>query len=395
MTQQFHDHHSSGTTDSSAFHGNPVTAERLRAWTLQLYAEYDSVCYQYRVQLARPVIEIDHSSTHWGQWIPASRTLRLSSRLIAGHGWDAVVGILKHEMAHQFVTDVFKGDDAHGPLFKKACALLGVPEEFTGATVDLSSCALLHWKDKAEGGPEDHLLRKVEKLLAVATSSNEHESFLAMQRVQELFARHNIDRIRERRASEYVSLIINHKKKRIDKIQRLTASILNEHYFVNVIFSDLYDAHEMCSHKTMEILGARQNVLMAEYVYGFLQERAETLWRQYQAAQRAPAAHKGSYQSGLLNGFREKLEANTQADAAQAPFAGQAKGESTALVKLRDTRLEEFRRQRFPRIVTTRSASSYHTESYDQGRADGRKIVLSRGVESNGGNGGRLLRGGG
>lgn len=39
----------------------------------------------------------------------------------------------------------------------------------------------------------DKILEKVEKLIALSTSSNEHEASLAMQRAQDLLARHNLD----------------------------------------------------------------------------------------------------------------------------------------------------------------------------------------------------------
>ena len=378
-----------------------LTQER-RDWTLQLCSEFDNICFQYRVKLSKPVIEISNGKSQWGQWNPHLRILSISAELIEKHSWECVLGVLKHEMAHQVVTEIFEADDAHGALFLKACSMLGVPEEFRGATTDMPENKLhfVHWKNQPRDTEESGLLRKVEKLLALAGASNEHESYLAMQRVQELFARYNIERIQAKKNSKYVVLVVNHKKRRSDKNQRLISSILTGHYFVNVVFSDLYDSQERISHKTMEIMGTEQNVLMAEYVYEFLRERAESLWKQYQLEKKVGVAHKGSYQSGMLIGFRDKLDKSAKQFLKQAkvtngvPVAGTGLGSSVsaqALIKLHDTELEVFSRERFPRIVSTRSSGKYLKDAYEAGHHEGQKMLLNKAVHSKGGQFGRLL----
>ena len=387
------------SSEFSSEFGLDLNAQR-RAWTLQLYAEFENICYQYRLKLAKPSIDINESKTQWGQWNPHLRVLSISRHLIEHHSWENVLGVLKHEMAHQVVTDIFGADDAHGPLFLKACSIVGVPEEFCGATTDIAeknqpSEAFVHWKQRPRNDEDSGLLRKVEKLLALAGASNEHESFLAMQRVQELFARHNIERIQKRHKSKYVVLVVNHKKRRSDKNQRLISSILTGHYFVNVVFSDLYDAREQVSHKTMEVMGTQQNVLMAEYVYEFLKERAETLWKNYQRDHDVGVSHKGSYQSGMLIGFRDKLDKTGKQflKNIQAQAAAEAQGthSTQALVKLHDAELEAFSALRFPRIVSTRSSGKYHKDAYDAGHHEGQKIMLNKAVHTKSGPSGRLL----
>jgi hypothetical protein len=150
----------------------PILAFLESAWLKQLSSEFESMCYQYRLKLHKPVFEIRDMKSQWGQWDPLTRTLTLSRFLIQQHSWQHVLGVLKHEMAHMVVTEVFSGDSSHGPDFQRACDLLGVPDEYRGAGLDLGE-PLRTWQETVHVPEEDAIiLRKVEKLLAMAESSN-------------------------------------------------------------------------------------------------------------------------------------------------------------------------------------------------------------------------------
>jgi hypothetical protein len=380
----------------------PIFAFLESAWLKQLSSEFESMCYQYRLKLHKPVFEIRDMKSQWGQWDPLTRTLTLSRLLIQQHGWQHVLGVLKHEMAHMVVTEVFSGDSSHGPDFQRACDLLGVPDEYRGAGLDLGE-PLRTWQETVHVPEEDAIiLRKVEKLLAMAESSNENEAFLAMARVQELIHKYNLERVLSRRKSRYVSLIVNHRKQKVDRLQRMIAGILTGYYFVDIVFSDLYDAHENTVHKTMEILGTDQNVLMAEYVYNFLRQQSETLWTQYRA-QKALKGHspKISFQTGVISGFKKKLDQLEKSKSKAAPqmprvapdVGGRPPSEAstTALVKFNDPELRHFVSSRFPRLTSVRSGGRVLGEHYDQGKVQGERIVIHKGISSTGGRSGALL----
>src|SRR5512143_105959 len=72
-------------------------------------------------RLRRPVFELGTSSVALGRWMRAHRTLEISRQLLLEHGWGALVEVLKHEMAHQFVDEVLGRVDetAHGPAFRE------------------------------------------------------------------------------------------------------------------------------------------------------------------------------------------------------------------------------------------------------------------------------------
>lgn len=375
----------------------PVLAFLEQAWLKQLYSEFDSICFQYRVKLRKPLFEVREMGAQWGQWDPLTRTISINKNLILSHDWQHVLGVLKHEIAHQFVTEIMSGDHGHGVDFQRACDAIGVPDEYRGAGLDLGE-PLRTWQETSTVPEEDAaILRKVEKLLAMAESTNENEAFLAMARVQELFHKYNIDRLMNRKKSRYVSLIINHKKQKVDRLQRMIASILTGYYFVDVVFSDLYDAQQNQTHKTMEILGSEQNVLMAEYVYGFLRQQSESLWTSYRNVRSLKgSAPKMSFQSGVIAGFRKKLEKLEDDRAQQRTISVDANPETTAantnaLVKFNDPGLRKFVKSRFPRLTSVRSGGRVLGEHYDKGKVQGEKIVIHRGIHTSNRSGSALL----
>jgi hypothetical protein len=376
----------------------PVITFLEEAWLKQLYTEYESIVFQYRLKLRKPLIELRDMNGQWGQWDPLTRTIVINKNLILTHDWQHVVGVFKHEIAHQFVSEILAGDAGHGGPFHRACDAVGVPEEYRGAGLDLGE-PLRTWQETSAVPEEDAaILRKVEKLLAMAESNNENEAFLAMARVRDLFHKYNIERLMNRKKSRYVSLVVNHKKQKVDRIQRMIASILTGYYFVDVVFSDLYDAQMNQNHKTMEILGSEQNVLMAEYIYGFLRQQSESLWHSYRGVRALKgAAPKLSFQSGVIAGFRKKLERmesdRLETAASSVRDAGHAidAEPSTALVKFNDPGLRKFVKSRFPRLTSVRSGGRVLGEHYDRGKVQGEKIIIHKGINSSRGPSGAQL----
>ncbi|MFZ5759952.1 MAG: SprT-like domain-containing protein [Thermodesulfobacteriota bacterium] len=359
-----------------------------RAWLQELSREHWRISTSHRVALATPVMEISTNQGSWGSWTAADRTLRIAARLIEEHSWEVVRSVLKHEMAHQIVSEIFRSAEGHGPLFAKACDMLGVPAEFRNASGDLPrTLPTLH--EKAHGGREGALFAKVEKILALAGSSNEHEAQLAMEKANQLLTRHNLDRFRLATANSYDCLIINHKKKRIENYQRRICAILSRHFFVRIVLADLYDAKQCCAHKTIEILGSRENVLIADYVYHFLLSRMESSWAAFRRTG-AAAGRKRSYCLGLLDGFAAKLAAGEEKN---SEMPRSADGENlSVLVCAADQVLTRFIHQRHPRLSRRSHApATVFCREYQAGKIDGEKIVLHKGVENHDGNRGKQL----
>lgn len=341
-----------------------------RLWALQLIKDYEDIIFQYRLKLRRPLIEITDSESFWGRWDPLYRKIELSQKLIENHSWDIVLATLKHEMAHQIVSEIFSSDDSsHGDIFQEACDLLGLEKEYRSASGDLPR-TIVHWKEQQQF--ENSILTRIEKLFSLANSDNEHEASLAMKKAQELLSKHNISECPQQ---DYVYLIINSKKQKLHGYQSRIGSLLMNYYYVDVVLSELYDASSHQVHKTMEILGSKENVLIAEYVYHYLMATLESLWTSYKSKTGATRHHKRSYFLGLLSGFEKTLAKNQETEDAKLGTT------SKALINANNKQLKQFVGQRFPRLQKkTSNRSRYDYGAYRSGQSEGRNITINKGV---------------
>lgn len=360
-----------------------------RAWLSELHNEHENICWRYKVTLPMPNLEISGSRTEWGVWDATFRTLKISAHLIKKQPWDVVLHVFKHEMAHQIVTDIFHSAEGHGELFRAACKMIGVPEEFQGAKGDLKRPIADFRKQKMESDGFG-MLEKVRKLLSLAQSENENESFLAMRKANELIEKYNIDRVEQDRASGYVYAIINHKKKRVENYQRRICNILTGHFFVKVVYADLFDAGNCQVYKTIELMGTSENVAISEYVYYFLMNQMEILWKVHQRA-KTVSRNKRSYRLGLLEGLHDKLDMEARERKLQYG-EGMSHDNVSALICAGDKNLKAFTKMRFPRLVSSRSrAATVNMDTFQAGMDDGKQLKIYKGIEGKDGYGGKLL----
>ena len=356
-------------------------------WGRQLLAEFANINWQYGLALKTPVFEISESNRQFGSWQAGTRIIRISTRLIIGHSWDITCQILKHEMAHQICSELFhQNDGGHGPLFHQACDLLGLPAPFRLAAGDLPESIEPDPASRPQTEQGRHFIRRIGKLLALAGSNNEHEAALAMEKASQLMARHNLQQVQEDAHSEFTSLIINGKSKRLERWQHKICAILLRFFYVKVVTASLYDPRQDTLHKTIEIFGRQENVAIAEYCYAFLAGKLASLWQQ----NKKKAAGKGlrarnSYYLGLLQGFYDKLLAQEALTAWLRPekreTEGAAETNMAVLIQAEETALDRFVGMRFPRLRRrSGSGAMIYRDTYEQGKTDGGRIVLHKGV---------------
>jgi len=345
-------------------------SEQIRAWIAQLEKEYDHLCFAYRSRLRRPVIQLAEEKERWGHWDPLTRTLTLAFRLIENHPWAVVIEILKHEMAHQWVSEKDGSDEGHGYLFHEACERFGVAPWARRAVFD-PSFPLKAWVTEHLDPETQRLQGRVEKLLALAQSTNSFEAEAAMQKVQELYARYNLNSLEATTIPDFITREISTGKKRIERHHFLIASILNDHFFVKVIHTTQFCPKQLANLKMIELLGRRANVEMAEYVYHFLANQIQLRWKLYRSETGTTARGKSSYYFGLLTEFRKKLEESEK------------RTETTSLVVTQDPRLTAFVKTRHPRLVSFgRGRGLRDKDSFRAGQREGRRLTLHRPVTS-------------
>jgi outer membrane protein TolC len=347
-------------------------------WVLQLAHEYENICFQYRLPLKKPLLLVEESQSSWGHWDPNKKMMFISQKLILNYSWEVVLSVLKHEMAHQIVSDLDQVSDGHGPFFQKACKRLGLDPQFCKASLSMET-TFVHWKFDKTPEEDEILLNKIQKLLNLAQSSNEHEAAVAMTRVQELYEKFNIKKWQLGEKQKFEILTLNFRKKSIPTTHCLACSILQQHFYVTTIFNSLYCPMENTSHKTIEIIGTKQNVLMAEYVFLFLIERIELLWKYYARTKFLSTKFKSSYQRGILDGFLKKLEESKKN---REKEHNNEKNHGVALMTLNlihQKELDDYLQEKHPRIVkNNRSSGSVYTEHFQEGIQEGKKINLHK-----------------
>ncbi len=340
--------------------------------TIQLKKEYAHICYQYNLKLKEPLIIIDDLGNSFGKWDANRRTIFLSEALILQYNWDKVLSVLKHEMAHQIVTQIFQSEDSHGNDFQKACAFIGLEGFYTKPQMHINQ-DFADWRNENDE-EESSVLRKVEKLLSLSNSSNEHESYLAMAKVKDLIKKYNLEMLSKNFTSKHVTLTIDLKLRRVPSKVFYVSEILQEHYFVSTIFSKIYSPESNTEYRSLVLMGEKHNILMAEYVYEFLMQQTESLWKLYKTKEKLSAKYKGSYQKGILEGFKQKLDSlkNTPFNSAM-PIS-----EEKSLIKTYNNKLALYVKTQFPKTSSIHQAGLIYKDHYDQGSQDGKRMNISK-----------------
>ncbi|MCH9613094.1 MAG: hypothetical protein S4CHLAM102_15980 [Chlamydiia bacterium] len=256
-----------------------------------------------------------------------------------------LVNLLRHELAH-FYTHLRYGPDIsdHGPEFKQVCKQFGWANTISRAKIPFEAL-----QQKAE------IATKVEKLLALAKSSNAHEAALAAQKAQSLLAKHHLETPQPAHDDqEYAMRRIWTQKRSSSKLIAIT-EILRTFYVIPVI----NHTEQGC---TLEIFGTKVNVEIAHHAFDFLNHEFEKRWKE--------AAH--------LKGTRAK----------NSFFTGIARGyinESTPTKALVLQHTKEALPLAYPRLRKHTSSTQIDSSAHQAGRREGKKVKVHAGIKTGGG----------
>ena len=375
---------------------NYSALEYRRKWLYQLQFEFKQICSWYRISLAPPAFRINDSRVTLGAWHPETRTISISSALINGYSWDAVINVLKHEMAHQYVHEHLgrEMEQPHGQSFAVACKKLGVLFPFNTSGGDTPKVFTAE-KQYNLDSEYNRKVDKVRKMLSLAGSGNKHEAEAAMSKANSFIRKYNLERLDKIESTRYSYEIINTRKKRLHIIERRIACLLMDYFYVDIVYSELFDQQMLEFNKTIELLGTVENVAFARHAYDFLKQRVEYLWHGFRKESQAPGKLRKTYILGLLQGFREKLAKDEKKASMPGNIVADLGKNKTvsALVVAKDPGLSDFTEQRFPRLrkVQYRSSRIRCTDTFTAGKAEGKKITIHKTVKHEAGNQGRLL----
>lgn len=346
-------------------------------WLKQIVREHSSICQQYGIELSTPIVQLAEASSYWGKWTPAPPMISVSTRLISTEPWDTVKNVLKHEMAHQLVSEQLGGSSGHGVKFQEACRMLGVPEAYRRAGGSLPASSPL---DREQNEP-GKIIEKLRKIMALAESANEHESLIAIRKARQLMNKHDLSEWSVDKKQCHINSLINLKRKRLATYHKLICSILTGNFNVQIIFAPLYDAHDLTTYKCIDILGRREDVRIAEYVFHFLLTRLPVLWKNHHGSSSGSITDKNSYWLGIINGFREGLGDNPSSR--DNNLNNRGKTSSTLPALHNDQALGDFVAERYPKTRNIRGRPGrINPERFEDGRRDGKHLRLAKGVDN-------------
>lgn len=283
--------------------------------------------------------------------------------LLMHSGKERLRNIIRHELAHYMIF-INHGPNiqSHGSEFRAFCQRMGWSEEVYSA---------IELVDGSAGIPlveDSSILRRVQKLMALASSSNANEAEQAMIKSQQLLLKHNIDsKYMENDDEEKIFLKRILKEKRENAKMRAIARILKT-FFVSVVYTRGGDF------TYLEVVGNAVNVEIADYVAGFLHTELDKLWshtqRQHKGLKGIVA--KNSFFFGIAKGYCNKIDALKQEyhhDIANA-------------LMVIEKKLVEAQAMVYPRLTFSKSNSSYCHASSSLGEQVGKQLNINPGLNT-------------
>ena len=208
---------------------------------------------------------------------------------------EVLKNILRHELAHLY-TFLLHGPDhqAHGGSFKDACKKFSWGREVSRAYSNLEE------ENKFNSAPEfEKILKKIEKLLNLAKSANQHEASAATAKANELLMKYNLELFKEDTEHEEEVFVKNIYEAKRSNVQMNALYEIIEHFYVQPVLN-------RTSKKVyLEVIGSKINVEMADYLAKFLVSEFERL---YKKTNLKGVSAKNSFIRGIAEGFSKKLK---------------------------------------------------------------------------------------
>ena len=335
-------------------------------------------------QLRKPNLSITTSKKILGSWKPDNRMMSFSYYMLKNCNWETIREVIRHETAHQIVSEVFEMDCygvSHGAAFERACGLVGIKASRFTITHDLS-----------EGGElENPIVDKIRKIIIHGNDSGattaEAEMFL--KKAQTLMLKHNLQlEDVTGRKKLWLKRPLGNNFNRYPSYMNNLGCFLKEHYNVNYINITEYNNGKYI--KRLEIFGEPMNLDIAEFIGHSLLNQADILYKAYLkdlAKQRVLAkknsgygyyskkTSKSSFMAGLLSSYSKKLDKLKVKVLEEYQI-------SHSIVPMYDKKILKEMFESSYNVKYTRSKSS-RGAGYGAGSEAGSKLTLSKGVSGN------------
>jgi hypothetical protein len=158
------------------------------------------------------------------------------------------------------------------------------------------------------------ILSKIEKLLSLSDSPNQHEAESAMAMAVKLATQYNVDLSRvavdQRQTDLYTKEIFDEKSSRLPITMQYTVAIIQKFFSVRVV-----TVGNRWSGRALTFIGKQSDIENAKFIYGFLNSTFLRLWHNFY--KKNPYLNvktsRKSYFLGLFQGLYAKLDAAKKA----------------------------------------------------------------------------------
>ncbi|MFG1486801.1 SprT-like domain-containing protein [Halobacteriovorax sp. RZ-2] len=271
--------------------------------------------------------------------------------------------VLKHELAH-FLVHIECGihEQAHGVEFRNIFKRFGWDESFSKSQVNLTAFVKTN----------DNITAKIQKLLELAKSENEFEAKLAAKKANDLIQKHNLNKLKLNHLTRsdfdmkefedtYVRRVASFKRRNI--LHDCLYDILKE-YAVSPVFSSGRGGGYL------EIIGAKENVEAAHFIYDYTANAIEGLWKQAKKTSNLKGVRaRNSYYKSFTKSFLNELKGHQSKQIS-----------SRELIHIKGL-AEAHRNRVYPRVSSqTSQATSFDANAWNLGAKAGKQFKMGKGI---------------
>ncbi len=215
---------------------------------------------------------------------------------------------------------------------------------------------------------DNKIIEKIQKLLSLATSSNENEAKLASAKANELLLRYNISLadIRVEDRDYNVEEITQFSRRSI--VTKFVYPLLTKYFFIKIVSTKMGKR----SYK-ISFIAEKSNLEIAKYMDEFLQKAFKRNWEKYSKSYNLDSSYKQSYYLGFYHGICQQLEATKS----------KVEQEYGLVVSDKDPGLENFMQKVFKNMKNDKAQklNLKSQEVINAGKEDGKKLVIKKGIE--------------
>lgn len=224
------------------------------------------------------------------------------------------------------------------------------------------------------------LVERIRKLLALATSPNEHEAALALSKATELLAAHGISMLDVHESERSPVEQVDRELTSITWHRHLLAIVARFNY-CEIVRTLKYGRRVSTAHVIGRPEAIQTTLLLVDWIMPQIQRMAVTTEREHNQSRLYPVSARvwrNEYSLGVVKRLRERLLELRKAQEANSPLRADGVPAHRALVVVEGQAVALFVANRHPFLTKGHHASTnLRTGGFNAGYKDGDKVSLS------------------